>query len=94
MMQIQPMKPMLKSCKTCPFGKHGSTDVRDSVTARLMNLGPSQICHHPRISGKKETHLCRGGRDVQLKVLFQLGLLEHPTDSCFSEKSKSLGVTA
>jgi hypothetical protein len=44
--------------------------------ARLLTFSHSQICHHPALSGKKETHLCLTGRDFQLQLLFRLGFLK------------------
>ena len=54
----------------------------------------SQICHHPVLHGKKETHLCRGQRDEQLELLFRMGWIEEPTDAAFAKRSRDLGVTA
>jgi hypothetical protein len=85
---------MPAKCKTCPFGKHGDQDVKASVTARILTLSSSQICHHPALSDKKQTHLCRGGRDLQLQVLVGIGLLDKPTDAAFRRKSMAVGVTA
>lgn len=35
------------------------------------------ICH------TTQRHVCRGGRDIQLRLLFALGRLSEPTDAAF-----------
>jgi len=85
--------PLMKAkCKTCPFGTNGDPLLRESVTERLLRFNSSQQCHHPILHGKKETHLCRGGRDLQLQVLANMGLIEDATDAAFTKRSRELGV--
>lgn len=79
--------PVMKSkCPTCPF--HEDTPARvglaNMVRKRCITEA-SQICHHPRVKGKKETHLCRGARDFQLEVFTAIGVLKEPTDECWSD---------
>lgn len=81
---------MTAQCASCPFREIGDIAVRNSVMSRLFDA--SQICHHPRLHGKKETHLCRGARDLQLTILYRMGWLPEPTDQAFREKSEQLGV--
>lgn len=52
----------------------------------------SQICHHPRLHGHTETHLCRGARDHQLVVFHRMGVIDAPTDEAWAAKRKELGV--
>lgn len=82
---------MKSQCSTCPFGKNGDARTVDSVLRRTLGKA-SQICHHPVLHYKPETHLCRGARDIQLKVLTALGFLPEPTDAAFTAKSVELGV--
>lgn len=84
-------KVMPAMCSTCPFGMDGDHRLANEVLNRTIGKA-SQICHHPALSGKKETHLCRGARDVQLNVLCAMGLLTEPTDKAFQEKSEQLGI--
>ena len=77
---------MAAKCESCPFREGGDIELRNRVMERTV-LQASQICHHPRIHGKKETHLCRGARDEQLTILFRLGMLPEPTDKAFAEAS-------
>jgi hypothetical protein len=67
-------------CKTCPFREEtiGQKEIANVVRERCLRV--SQICHHPRLNGKEETHLCRGARDYQLKIFHAIGFLKEPTD--------------
>jgi hypothetical protein len=78
-------------CKSCPFGEQGDPQLAAAVLDRTL-FKSSQICHHPSLDGKPETHLCRGQRDVQLELLYRMGLLSEPTDAAFRAKSEALGV--
>lgn len=82
---------MKEKCASCPFRADGNADLASMVMQRTA-LGASQICHHPRLKGKRETHLCRGARDIQLRTLVAIGLLKEPTDEAFTAESKRLGV--
>jgi hypothetical protein len=73
---------MKSKCATCPFGPNGDQRLRAEVELRTMTEA-SQICHHPRVHGKKETHLCRGARDHQLQVFHRIGMLESATDEAW-----------
>lgn len=84
-----PVMPAM--CASCPFGPNGNRTLANAVLGRTL-LQASQRCHHPRLQGGPETHLCRGARDAQLTVLHRMGLLDEPTDAAFAAKSKELGV--
>lgn len=80
--------PVMSSmCVTCPFRPGGDVELQNRVLSRTL-LNASQICHHPRTHGKRETHLCRGARDVQLTILHRLGMIAEPTDAAFAEASE------
>jgi hypothetical protein len=82
---------MTAKCASCPFGENGDVELRNRVMERTI-LNASQICHHPRLYGKKETHLCRGARDEQLTILHRLGWIPEATDAAFAEASRRAGV--
>lgn len=85
--------PIMQSqCASCPFREGGDITLRNSVMART-NINASHVCHHPRLHGKKETHLCRGARDQQLAILFRVGWIEAETDAAFAEASRRAGVS-
>jgi hypothetical protein len=87
------MPVMKQQCATCPFGPGGDPLICRSVTERIVRLRSSQICHHPSLSGKPETHLCRGARDLQLKILTAMGAISAPTDEAFQAKWNQLKET-
>lgn len=77
---------MAEKCASCPFREDGDRVLCANILARTL-LQAQQVCHHPRMHGKKETHLCRGARDEQLTVLHRLGWIDSPTDQAFAEAS-------
>lgn len=80
---------MASCCSTCPFklDEHGRQ--RDPLLAAMVTerclSGASQICHHPRISGQEENHLCRGARNIMQELMFELGVIEAPTDAAWTK---------
>jgi hypothetical protein len=83
------MKVMPAMCNTCPFGPNGDPRTAEGVLHDvILPMAGSQICHHPTLKGKKETHLCRGARDIQLRLLCAYGVLREPTDEAFAEASR------
>jgi hypothetical protein len=80
--------PVMKGkCPTCPFnkdekGRDAVPDIADMVRRRCLTEA-SQICHHPRLHGKKEDHLCRGARDFQMEIFHRIGFLSEPKDSAW-----------
>jgi hypothetical protein len=87
MRKIQGWPVMAAKCASCPFRDGGDIELRNRVMERTV-LQASQICHHPRLHRKKETHLCRGARDEQLTILYRMGLLPEATDAAFEEVSR------
>jgi hypothetical protein len=82
---------MKEQCPTCPFRNGTYPDLAERVTARCLTEA-SQICHHPVLHGKKETHLCRGARDIQLRFFYVIGFLPEPTDEAWKNKCNELGI--
>lgn len=85
---------MQAKCPTCPFnknrdGKEQLPDLADKVRRRCLTQA-SQICHHPRLKGKKQNHLCMGARDFQLQVFHRLGVLDEPTDAAWDKKAEEM----
>ncbi|MBE0438090.1 MAG: hypothetical protein IBX56_20105 [Methylomicrobium sp.] len=72
---------MKKKCSTCPFHEAhaGQVEIANMVRERCLTRA-SQICHHPRLHDKEETHLCRGARDYQLQIFYRMGFLSKPAD--------------
>ena len=86
-MKITPQTPIQKvPCKSCPFAASDPIALDpDSLADYYRNaieLQGSHICH----SVKQKT-ICRGGRDITLKVLTAMRLLAEPTDEEFENVS-------
>lgn len=84
---------MQNQCATCPFrtdstGRHPDPMLVHRIQQQCLTEA-SQICHHPRLMGKPETHLCRGARDFQNTIFYRLGILESPSDLAWNEKANS-----
>ena len=77
---------MKNKCETCPFHRRhiGEIELANMVEQRYLTKA-SQICHHPSLFGKKETHLCRGARDYQLTIFYRLGIIKTETDKAWNE---------
>ena len=89
-MKISPRTPIQKvPCKTCPFAASNPIALEPESLAdhyrNVIELHGSHICHSAR-----NTTICRGGRDLTLKVLAAKGLLKEPTDSEFENVSLKL----
>jgi hypothetical protein len=80
---------MKAQCATCPFREDERTSKLVSDLKTQVLTRASQLCHHPALSGRPETHLCRGARDFQLMIFYRLGFLSEPTDKAWEEKCKS-----
>jgi hypothetical protein len=88
------MPVMKKQCPTCPFRDTLDEDcleVRKNVVNRILHEA-SQICHHPALKGKKQTHLCRGARDIQLRYFKAIGFLDAATDAAWAAKVQELNL--
>lgn len=86
---------MKRCCPTCPFHAGGWTHVRGLLEERSMTATP--ICHStgPEALKKgrswiKQEHACRGARDLQLQLMFRLGVIKEPTDESWDEAYRNL----
>lgn len=71
------------------------TEVRDLLTKRALTEG-SPICHctginhaHGKLVSRKPL-LCRGARDLQLRIFASLGFIEAATDAAWDKKARKL----
>lgn len=85
-------------CATCPFRAGAKTSfVAPVITERIIDES-SHICHstgnnnafHKRTGAP--SHLCRGARDLQLKLFCAMGFLSEPTDEAWNERRVELGM--
>lgn len=77
------MPVQAKPCRTCPFA--GSNPIPlppERYTQLINNLNGNgqHFCH-----SADNRKICRGGRDIQLRLLCSYGLLDEPTDEAFNQ---------
>lgn len=85
---------MPTKCSTCPFhtdenGRHLHPELVAGIQKRILSHC-SQICHHPKLHGREETHLCRGARDYQQIIFYCLGFVEAPTDEAWQRRVEEM----
>jgi hypothetical protein len=70
-------------CHSCPFAGKKPVELAPErlkyYIEQLLNGGSQHICH----SAKKT--ICRGGRTIQLRWFYLLGLITEPTDEAFDQ---------
>jgi hypothetical protein len=70
-------------CHGCPFAGKEPIELAPGrlkyYCEQLLNGGSQHICH----SAKKT--ICRGGRTIQLRWFYSLGLITEPTDKAFNQ---------
>ncbi len=85
-------------CATCPF-RAGSpyAYLADELAVSAVTKG-SRVCHSTgRDNGiNRRTglppHLCRGARDVQLRAMSALKVIDAPTDEAWNEARVRIGM--
>jgi hypothetical protein len=83
---------MPHKCPACPFAEAGNLQLRNNITNRLLIT--NQLCHHPQLKVKAETHLCRGARDWQLEIFTRLGVLPETSDVAWDTAQGKLNHAA
>lgn len=82
--QLRHMAVQGKPYKTCPFAGKQPVDLSPlrqlEITRNIVELRGQHFCHSA--DNKK---ICRGGRYLQLRVLYAIGLLDTPTDEAFNQ---------
>ncbi|HEU0069616.1 MAG TPA: hypothetical protein VFQ26_10240 [Nitrospiraceae bacterium] len=97
-MKKKPLKPVKNKCLSCPFRVGSDYAYLASTLAECALSKASRICHstgsnnaiHKR-TGKKPM-LCRGARDIQLRVFHSIGFIEAPTDKAWDKKCNELNL--
>lgn len=92
----QPCKVM---CGTCPFREGSPYAVLQDMLTQSALTETSRICHstggpnaiHPKGTGKPAL-ICRGTRDVQLKVMTVLNVIAEPTDEAWETACEKRGL--
>ncbi len=99
-MKLTPLPVMRAMCKTCPFRDDSPHVELRGLLEESALTNASRICHstgggnalYRKPTGKKEK-LCRGTRDLQLKVFFAMNVIAAPTDEAWQSKVDEINKT-
>jgi hypothetical protein len=91
-----PQEPCKVMCATCPF-RNGSPYAHLAAHLTERSLVEGRICHNtgrnPAIKYvNTPARICRGSRDIQLKMFHATGFLDAPTDEAWTAKQIELGI--
>lgn len=83
------IKPRPTMCATCPY-RPGSkyAHLQDKLTMSAMSEA-SRICHSTgpanavNANPKQPARICRGSRDIQLKLMTAFRIIDEPTDAAW-----------
>lgn len=71
-------------CSTCPFTTDSlGAEATMPYLKSLVSFQAQHLCHTVQ-----DTKICRGGRDIMLRAMCALNLIEAPTDEAFEKASK------
>lgn len=76
---------MERSCATCPFTTNTLGEGAQPYLENIVTLSSQHTCH-----SVGDTKICRGGRDIMLRVMASFKLIDEPTDEAFERKSKEM----
>jgi len=87
--KLEPPEVCKTKCATCPF-KEGSAYAYLATYLSERSMVEARICHSTSVSAIKRTKttakICRGSRDIQLRVMFEAGVITAPTDEAWKNK--------
>lgn len=90
--------PLRKTmCSTCPFRPNSPYAYLAPELAFSAITECSRICHSTGSSNlinKRtgiEPHFCRGARDIQLNMMYSLGVITRPTDDAWNVAREKIG---
>ncbi|MDJ0515505.1 MAG: hypothetical protein AAGJ08_13835 [Cyanobacteria bacterium P01_H01_bin.35] len=78
-------------CRTCPFAGDEPLDITEGARQEIVSYviaGTNHLCH----SDESNQTVCRGGRDIYLRVATMIGAIKAPTDEALAEAMKEAGL--
>jgi hypothetical protein len=81
-------------CRTCPFAQSHESAIalQNTIIARMLNDGGSQICHGTEGANREPRSFCRGARDRMLTLFYRMQFIDAATDEAWDAKRQELGV--
>jgi hypothetical protein len=77
------MEVMKEPCGTCPHVSPLTAESQTYYLKWIVEMRSQHFCH--MVDNKK---LCRGGRDIMLKVMCAMKIIDKPTDAAFNAARK------
>lgn len=87
----QPTRVAKHPCGTCPFSGSKPLNLSSDRLGEIIGYlarGTNHLCH----SDQSNETVCRGGRDIQLRHMVALGMIEAPTDEALAKAMRAAGV--
>jgi hypothetical protein len=86
---LRKMKVRRRPCATCPFVNGHRSGLRveriNYYTDRLAQFKNQHLCHV-----EENKQICRGGRDLQLRLLVSFGVIAEASDEAFNAVNDKL----
>lgn len=85
-------------CATCPFRSGSKYANLASALTRSALTSASRICHSTGANNAinrrtgKPPEICRGARNIQLKYMADVGVIDAPTDAAWDRKCHELNL--
>jgi hypothetical protein len=76
------MEVQVKPCKSCPFAGEEPIElpVETQIEINKNLTNSTHLCH-----SSNNRLICRGGRNLQLKIFYRMGWISEPTDESLQE---------
>lgn len=77
-------------CRTCPFAGAEPLQISEEARGEIIKYvseGKNHLCH----SDDTNQTVCRGGRDMFLRIATLKGYIEAPTDAALEKAMKAAG---
>lgn len=84
---LPPMKAMCATCPWNPAAPQGYQELAVGIGSYVLHA--SHICNSTHDEAER---ICRGARDLQLKVFTAFGFFSEPTDAEWDRKVRELGL--
>ncbi len=79
-----------KPCRTCPFAGEDPLPISQKARKEIVEYvsqGKNHLCHNDETNQT----VCRGGRDIFLRMAVHKGVIKTPTDAALEKAMKEAG---
>ncbi|HEY9764557.1 MAG TPA: hypothetical protein V6D07_18665 [Trichocoleus sp.] len=92
-----PNKVRPAMCSKCPWRPENQSRFGSRLLAKLTEMVlnySNHFCHLEQDHGERSTWNCRGSRDLQLKIAFNMGVIPEPTDEAWRQTLEKIQQTS